>query len=255
MYAPSRCALATELSPVERPLALRPRLAPGLPFSVDLLDWDRPVARLCAIDCRFWTIIRHIALGWDKARGAAVDKHPMALEPTVEERELLADTFARAGLAHELARALAETAAGAGLLAATAGLWLVPAASRLCRRCPPPSAWWCWSLATMVRFETPFGFTAPVQLAFVPLLFALPMALVPVAVALALTVARLPGCAQGPGLADQAPAHPRQRLVRRRTLPGLRRGRSLARPRRARDSCARPIGPVRASTSSSCPFA
>src|SRR5579862_4197465 len=30
----SRCALAAELSPLGRPLALRRRLAPGLPFSV-----------------------------------------------------------------------------------------------------------------------------------------------------------------------------------------------------------------------------
>ena len=37
-------------------------------------------------------------------------------------------------------------------------------------------------LATRVRFDTPFGFTVATQVAFVPLLFALPVALVPPAV-------------------------------------------------------------------------
>ena len=120
----------------------------------------------------------------------------MALEPTVEEQELLADTFARAGSRMSLRERVAEAMAGLGLLAASAGLWLAR----------PPHAYSYLTaaiclvvliLATMVRFETPFGFTAPIQLALVPLLFALPVALVPVAVALALTIARVPDVLKG----------------------------------------------------------
>ncbi len=92
-----------------------------------------------------------------------------------------------------------------GFLACVAGLWvaqppgafaLVPAA--LCLTVLVP--------ATKVRFETPFGFTVATQLAFVPLVFAVPGALVPIAVAVALAIARLPQIISG-----NAPA---QRLVR-----------------------------------------
>jgi putative nucleotidyltransferase with HDIG domain len=48
------------------------------------------------------------------------------------------------------------------------------------------------ALAALVRFETPFGFTVPTQLAFVPLAFAMPVAIVPLATLVALTLARLP---------------------------------------------------------------
>src|SRR5579875_3639863 len=45
--------------------------------------------------------------------------------------------------------------------------------------------------ATQVRFHPPFGYTAPLQLAFVPLLFEVPPALVPVAVAVAFALPML----------------------------------------------------------------
>ncbi len=54
-------------------------------------------------------------------------------------------------------------------------------------------------LATRVRFDTPFGFTVATQLAFVPLLFAMPVAIVPIAVVAALTIARLPEVLAGKG--------------------------------------------------------
>ena len=47
-------------------------------------------------------------------------------------------------------------------------------------------------LATRVQFDTPIGFTVPTQLAFVPLLFATPIAIVPLAVLVAVTLARVP---------------------------------------------------------------
>src|SRR5438309_7351039 len=120
----------------------------------------------------------------------------MALEPTVEEQELLADTFARAGSRMTVRERVGETLAGVGLLAATAGIWaLMPPTSF--SLLPAAVCIVVLVLATMVRFETPFGFTAPVELAFVPLLFSLPVALVPIAVALALTLARLPDVLKG----------------------------------------------------------
>ena len=42
------------------------------------------------------------------------------------------------------------------------------------------------ALATRVEFDTPFGYTVPTQMAFVPLVFVVPLALVPLAVVVAL---------------------------------------------------------------------
>jgi putative nucleotidyltransferase with HDIG domain len=47
-------------------------------------------------------------------------------------------------------------------------------------------------VATRVQFDTPFGYTVPVQLGFVPLLFSVPVALAPLVVALGLAMARAP---------------------------------------------------------------
>jgi hypothetical protein len=65
------------------------------------------------------------------------------------------------------------------------------------------------AVATTVEFDTPFGFTVPTQLAFVPLVFAVPAAIVPIAVVVALLLAQTPDLVAG-GL------HPRRLL----TTPG-----------------------------------
>lgn len=91
---------------------------------------------------------------------------------------------------------LAELLVGLGLLAVAAGLWWLR---------PPhmfvsAAALWCMLamvLATRVQFDTPFGFTVATQLAFVPLLFTLPVALVPLAVTLALAIALVPDIIAG----------------------------------------------------------
>ena len=46
------------------------------------------------------------------------------------------------------------------------------------------------ALATRVEFRTPIGYTVPSQMAFVPLLFVIPLALVPPAVVVAYAIAR-----------------------------------------------------------------
>lgn len=114
----------------------------------------------------------------------------MALQPSVEEQEHLADTFARAVSRMTPRERVAEAVGCVAFAAAMAGLWLLrpPQAFALA---PAAICLLVLVLATMVRFETPFGFTVPTQLAFVPLLFTMPMALVPVAVATALLIARI----------------------------------------------------------------
>ena len=69
-----------------------------------------------------------------------------------------------------------------------------PTRSRSSRR---SSACWFWPSPTRVRFDTPLGFTVPTQLAFVPLVFAVPPAIVPIAVALAFAMAMAPEIAAG----------------------------------------------------------
>jgi putative nucleotidyltransferase with HDIG domain len=70
----------------------------------------------------------------------------------------------------------------------------------------PPGPFHAWpaalcivlmSLATLVEFDLPWGFTVATQLAFVPLLFAVPAALAPVAVVLALVLAFVPRVIRG----------------------------------------------------------
>jgi len=114
----------------------------------------------------------------------------MAFRPTVEEQDALADTLRlkRAGMTPR--ERLTEVIVGAGFLAAVAAIWWQqpPHATNV------GAALLClviMVLATLVRFDTPFGFTVATQLAFVPLLFAVPLALVPVEVAAALAIAGL----------------------------------------------------------------
>ena len=115
----------------------------------------------------------------------------MALEPNIEEQTHLADTFRESGAVLTPREQLAEVPVAVGFAAAAAGLWILqpPHAFALL---PAALCLLVLALATRVRFDTPFGFTVPTQLGFVPLLFAMPVALVPIAVVLALVLARVP---------------------------------------------------------------
>ncbi len=115
----------------------------------------------------------------------------MSLKPSLEEQELLADTVRRAESSMPARERLAEMLLGVGLVIAVGVLWwidpphtfsLLPAALCLV----------VMVAATRVRFNTPFGFTVATQLAFVPLLFAMPVAIVPIAVVAAFMIVRLP---------------------------------------------------------------
>ena len=120
----------------------------------------------------------------------------MSFEPTLEEQELLADTFRRDGSTMGERERWVELAVIGAFVAAVAAIWamappggfaLLPAA--LCLL--------VLAVSSMVRIDTPFGFTVPIQLGFVPLLFALPVALVPIAVAVVLALVRLPDVFRG----------------------------------------------------------
>jgi putative nucleotidyltransferase with HDIG domain len=120
----------------------------------------------------------------------------MSLTPSLEQQELLADTFRREGAHMPVRERVSEALIAAGFMVAATGIWwlypphpfaLIPAGLCLV----------VMVLATRVRLDTPFGFTVATQLAFVPLLFAIPIAVVPIAVVAALVMARLPDVCAG----------------------------------------------------------
>ncbi len=115
----------------------------------------------------------------------------MALMPSVAEQEVLADTFRRADERMSPQERRGEILIGAGFLVAVGVLCFVSPPSSF-EALPAALCLVVLILATRVRFDTPFGFTVATQLGFVPLLFAMPVALVPLAVAFALAVASLP---------------------------------------------------------------
>jgi putative nucleotidyltransferase with HDIG domain len=120
----------------------------------------------------------------------------MSFGPSVEDQELLVDTFQRDRAQMTTRERLSGVVASVGFAVAVAGLWSMR---------PPQSfaiapAALCvlvLALATRIRFFTPFGFTVPTQLAFVPLVFAIPLAIVPIAVVFAMTIARAVDVARG----------------------------------------------------------
>jgi putative nucleotidyltransferase with HDIG domain len=119
-----------------------------------------------------------------------VDTSPdVSLDPNLVEQQLLADTLERERSAMDLRELLAEVLIGAGFALAAAAIWWLdpPHAFALL---PTALCVAVMALSMLVRFETPLGFTVPTQLAFVPLLFAAPVAVVPVAVVVALWLAR-----------------------------------------------------------------
>ena len=115
---------------------------------------------------------------------------------SLEVQEVIADTMRRQRSSMSARERFAECVTSLGFVAAVAVLWRID---------PPGSfaiapALVCFLvlvLATRIRIDTPFGVTVPTQLAFVPLLFAMPGALVPLAVAAAWVVAKLFDVATG----------------------------------------------------------
>ncbi|HLW95236.1 MAG TPA: histidine kinase dimerization/phospho-acceptor domain-containing protein, partial [Solirubrobacteraceae bacterium] len=116
--------------------------------------------------------------------------------PSLEGQDALADTLQRPHTNMTTRERVAEGFLSVAFLGAVAALWAAHP--------PGPISWVpavvCMAIMTMacrIRIDTPFGYTTPVQLAFVPLLFALPVVLVPLAVVLATGLQALPDVVTG----------------------------------------------------------
>ena len=115
----------------------------------------------------------------------------MSFTPNLKEQELLAHPFRRPDCPLPARETVVELLVGLAYASVAAWIW----------RTEPPASFDVFPailcvvvlvLAERVRFDTPYGMAFATQLAFVPLLFAIPIAIVPVAVLAAYTIARLP---------------------------------------------------------------
>ena len=126
---------------------------------------------------------------------------------------------------------------GGGFVAAVAAAVGDQPAGVVSAHCPAGLCMVVLALATMVRFDTPFGFTVPTQVAFVPLVFAVPPAIVPIAVVVALALGRLRDVLAGEEPAEQAAVHVRQCLVLRSDPRSCSRSRTSNPATPRRDCC------------------
>jgi putative nucleotidyltransferase with HDIG domain len=129
----------------------------------------------------------------------------MSLQPNLQEQELLADTLRRADGGLMPSESVIEPLFSLAFLGAVGALWWVDPPHAVAVL-PSVLCFLVMVVATRVRFDTPFGYTVATQLAFVPLLFALPGAIVPLAVVAAMMLARLPELISG--------EHPPSRLIK-----------------------------------------
>jgi len=117
-------------------------------------------------------------------------------QPTPEEQAAIAETLRQPSSAMTARERGAEAIVAGGFAAAAVALWLAHPPGSFATL-PAVACFVTFVVATRIRIDTPFGFTSPVQLAFVPLLFALPLALIPIASVVAITAARIPDVARG----------------------------------------------------------
>ena len=120
----------------------------------------------------------------------------MSYTPDVAQQEQLVEAKKRWSSALNSRELLAELLVDGGFVAAAAALILL----RQPHGFNPTGALLCvalLALANRVKFDTPFGFTVATQLAFVPLIFALPVSLAPPAVVAGLLLGNLPELRSG----------------------------------------------------------
>jgi putative nucleotidyltransferase with HDIG domain len=133
----------------------------------------------------------------------------MSLEPSFEEQEMLAESVSRDGTRMTARDLLTASLLGVGFAAAAAGIWLLHPPHSFAV-VPPLVCLAVFVVAALVRFDTPFGLAPATQIGFVPLLFALPVALVPIAVAVGIAISWLPEVKSGelrPARLLQAPCN------------------------------------------------
>ena len=120
----------------------------------------------------------------------------MSFDPSLTEQELLEDTLRRSAQPMRRREVIAAVMSVIALASSTAAVWSIAPPHPF----PLVPALICLlvlAVASTIPFDTPLGFTVPTQLAFVPLLFAMPVALVPIAVPLAFVLAKLPHVVRG----------------------------------------------------------
>src|ERR1700728_3003851 len=105
----------------------------------------------------------------------------MLAQPSAEEQAAIAETLQRPHSTMSARERLAEAVVGGGYLAAACAL-LGAQPPHSFSEVPAVVCTLILVVALRVRIDTPCGFTVPTQLAFVPLLFAMPVTLVPIAV-------------------------------------------------------------------------
>ena len=122
----------------------------------------------------------------------------MALNPDYFEQLLLANARERQTLSLSSRERLAETIVGGAYVVAAAVILLVwPPELGAVNLLTVVACLTVLIVATRTEFDTGAGITVPTQLAFVPLLFALPPALVTVGVPMAWALAKLPEVLRG----------------------------------------------------------
>ncbi len=122
----------------------------------------------------------------------------MALNPSFAEQELLADTLRRTELRMPVRERACEVLIALGFVAAAAAIWWIQPPGGFAV-VPAVLCLVVLALATRVRFDTGLGYTVATQLAFVPLLFAVPIAISAPTVVAAMLLAGLPETFSGGG--------------------------------------------------------
>jgi signal transduction histidine kinase/ActR/RegA family two-component response regulator len=113
-----------------------------------------------------------------------------------DEQSGIADALQRPGSTMTARERVAEAVLSGGFAVAVVALWVwaPPGAFAVA---PAVVCLLVLAMALRIRIDTPFGFTSPLQLAFIPLLFAMPVALVPIAVVVASAMASGPDIVRG----------------------------------------------------------
>jgi putative nucleotidyltransferase with HDIG domain len=153
-------------------------------------------------------VVGRLAIAYRSAGLWPICPRTMTMKPTFEEQEILAEKRRRARLRMTLREILGELLVGPGFFACVALVWWIQPPHHVALA-PAACCIAVLVLATRVLFETPFGFTVATQLAFVPMLFAVPLAIVPLAFAGSLAISVLPDVLAG-----------RQRVVTLLRVPG-----------------------------------
>jgi signal transduction histidine kinase/CheY-like chemotaxis protein len=120
----------------------------------------------------------------------------MLTNPTDEQQAVIADTLRRPRVTMAARERVAEGILSIGFVVAVALIWIFSPPGSFAVG-PAVVCLLVLVVAARIRIDMPFGWTLPTQLAFVPLLFAAPLAVVPVAVVVAMSIDRLPDIVSG----------------------------------------------------------